>query len=143
MKRIISALLLIFLLAISLCACGGNEAIEEYEWTMRQAWNSNDGTVVAIAASEASELYANAAVVTVTLTAKDGAITITDETNGKVYTGTYEVDSRTPDGTNYVITINGEVGYATVAMTKHYDGKEVPTLPINIGSYSMYFYEKV
>ena len=31
-------------------------------------------------------------------------------------------------------------GYATVAMTKYYDGTEEPALPINLGTHSIYFY---
>ena len=36
--------------------------------------------------------------------------------------------------------IDGKNGYATVAMTKYYDGTEEPTLPISRGTYSIYFY---
>ena len=50
-----------------------------------------------------------------TLTAKDGEITITDTTNGKTYNGTYEVRQKTPKGTDYEIIIDGVTGYATVA----------------------------
>lgn len=42
-------------------------------------------------------------------------------------------------GTNYEITIDGLTGYAMVAPTEYYDGSEVPTLPINLGDYSLYF----
>ena len=74
-----------------------------------------------------------------TLTAKDGEITITDTTNGKTYNGTYEVMQKTPKGTDYEIIIDGVTGYATVAPTEYYDGSEIPTLPINIDGYSLYF----
>ena len=74
-----------------------------------------------------------------TLTAKDGEITITDTTNGKTYNGTYEVMQKTPKGTDYEIIIDGVTGYATVSPTEYYDGSEIPTLPINIDGYSMYF----
>ena len=37
---------------------------------------------------------------------------------------------------------DGKNGYATVAMTKYYDGTEKPTLPINLGTHSIYFYAK-
>lgn len=135
--------MLIAALAISLCACGlGDVTIEDCEWELRQAWHAGDGTVVAIAANVAPELYPDAAVVAVTLTASDGVITIIDETNGKVYTGTYEVDRRTPDGTNYAMTVEGISGHATAAMTTYYGGTEEPTLPINLGNYSLYFYKK-
>ena len=36
--------------------------------------------------------------------------------------------------------IDGKNGFATVAMTKYYDGTEEPTLPINLGTHSIYFY---
>ena len=47
---------------------------------------------------------------------------------------------KTPDGIDYEITIDGKNGYATVAMTKYYDGTEEPTLPFNLGTHSIYFY---
>ena len=36
--------------------------------------------------------------------------------------------------------IDGKNGYATVDMTKYYDETEEPTLPINLGAHSIYFY---
>ena len=67
-------------------------------------------------------------------------LTITDATNSKTYEGTYKVAKKTPDVIDYEITIDGKNGYATVAMTKYYDGTEEPTLPINLGTHSIYFY---
>ena len=52
----------------------------------------------------------------------------------------YKVAKKTPDGIDYEITIDGKNRYATVAMTKYYDGTEEPTLPINLGTHSIYFY---
>ena len=52
----------------------------------------------------------------------------------------YKVAKKTPDGIDYEITIDGKNGYATVAMTKYYDGTEEPTLSINLGTHSIYFY---
>ena len=42
--------------------------------------------------------------------------------------------------TNDIMTNVDENGYATVAMTKYYDGTEEPTLPKNLGTHSIYFY---
>ena len=70
------------------------------------------------------------------------SLLITDATNSKTYEGTYKVVKKTPDGIDYEITIDGKNGYATVAMTKYYEGAESPTLPINLGSHSIYFYAK-
>ena len=95
-----------------------------------------------VAVGEADELYPDAEIVDMTLTAKDGEITITDTTNGKTYNGTYEVMQKTPKGTDYEIIIDGVNGYATVAPTEYYAGSEIPTLPINIDGYSLYFIPK-
>ena len=118
--------------------------IEDYEWKMRtvasndiEAAQTPDELIVAV--GEADELYPDAEIVDLTLTAKDGEITITDTTNDRTYTGTYEVMQKTPKGTDYEIIIDGVNGYATVAPTEYYDGSEIPTLPININGYSLYF----
>ena len=91
------------------------------------------------AARIAKEKYPDAKIVDLTLIAKDGEITITDATNNKTYSGTYKVQQKTPKGTDYEVTIDGVTGYATVSPTEYYDGSEVPTLPINLGEYSLYF----
>ena len=144
MKKIL-CVLLASMCIFCLSACGGDVvAIEDYEWKMRtvmsndiEAAQNEDELVVAV--GEADELYPDAKIVELILVAKDGAITITDATNNKTYTGTYKVQQKTPKGTDYKVTIDGVEGYATVAPTEYYDGSEVPTLPINLGEYSLYF----
>ena len=144
MKKLI-ALFCAVIFAVTLSACNADVVkMEDYEWKMRTVMSNDteaaqyqDELVVAV--GEADELYPDAEIVDMTLTAKDGEITITDTTNGKTYNGTYEVIQKTPKGTDYEIIIDGVTGYATVAPTEYYDGTEIPTLPINIGGYSLYF----
>lgn len=139
MKKII-VLMLVGVMLLSLSACGVEIIeIEDYTWKMRIVMK-NDSDLVVPAAGEADEVYPDAKVVDLTLTAKDGKITITDATNNVTYEGTYTVEGKNPKGTDYKVTIDGKEGYATVAMTKYDDGSEEPTLPINLGDYSIYFY---
>ena len=144
MKKILSVLF-VLLIVFTLSACNADVvAIEDYEWKMRTVM-SNDMKAAqyqdthVIFVGEANELYPDAEIVDLTLTAKDGEITITDTTNGKTYNGTYEVIQQTPKGTDYEIMIDGATGYAAAAPTEYYDGSEIPTLPINIDGYSLYF----
>ena len=106
----------------------------------REAAQAPDELIIAV--GEVDDLYPDAEIVDLTLTAKDGEITITDTTNGKTYSVTYKVMQKTPKGTDYEITIDGTTGYATVSPTEYYDGSEIPTLPINIDGYSLYFIPK-
>ena len=147
MKKIISIfLMLTFTFALS--ACNSDEiAIEDYEWKMRTVMRNDievaqneDELVVAV--GEADELYPDAEIVDLTLTAKDGEITVTDTTNNKTYNGTYTIMQKTPDGTDYEVIIDGVSGNATVAPTEYYNNQETPTLPINIDGYSVYFIPK-
>lgn len=147
MKRILSAFF-VSLIVFSLSACQADVvAMEDYEWKMRTVASNDMESAQApdtliIAVGTADELYPDAAIVDLTLTAKDGAITLTDATHGRAYSGTYEVLQKTPKGTDYEICIDGVTGYATVAPTESYGGSETPTLPINIGGYSLYFIPK-
>lgn len=144
MKKFLSAFL-IFTFAFAFSSCSTDVvAIEDYEWKMRTVM-SNDIEVAQnedefiVAVGENDELYPDAPIIEMTLIAKDGKITITDTTNNKTYSGTYKVQQKTPKGTDYEITIDGLTGYATAAPTEYYDGSAVPTLPINLGDYSLYF----
>ena len=113
-------------------------------WKMRTVM-SNDVEAaqieyeLVVAVGEEDDIHPNAKIVKIKLVAKDGTITITDATNNKTYRGTYKVQQKTPKGIDYEVTIDGITGYATVAPTEYYDGSEVPTLPINLGEYSLYF----
>lgn len=144
MKKVLS-MFLTTIMIFTLSACSGDVvAIEDYEWKMRTVASNDIETAQApdeliVAVGEADALYPEAEIVDLTLNAKDGAITITDRTNNKTYSGTYEVQQKTPKGTDYEIIINGVSGYATVSPTEYYDGSEIPTLPININGYSLYF----
>lgn len=143
MKKIISILLLMATLIFTLSACGlGKVKIEDYEWKMHYVMHGENDQLVVDAASEEDVRHPEAKIIDMMLVAKDGKITITDVTNNKTYEGAYSVESKTPDGTNYKIAIHGKSGYATVAMTTYADGTEEPTLPINLGDYSIYFYAK-
>ena len=144
MKKVL-AVFLLFVVIFSLSACNGDVvAIEDYEWKM-DAVMRNDIEVaqnedeLVVAVGEEDDTHPNAKIVDLKLVANDGSITVTDATNNKSYSGTYKVQRKTPKGTDYEVTIDGIKGYATVAPTEYYDGSEVPTLPINLGDFSLYF----
>ncbi len=142
MKKLISILLLLTSLTLTLTACGARVRIENYEWTLKTAMHLENNQLVIDAVNEADSAHPDAKAVDITLVAKDGVITVTDKTNGKAYEGTYTEEGKTPAGTDYKVTIDGKTGHATVAMTTYADGSEEPTLPINLGYYSLYFYAK-
>ena len=97
--------------------------------------NANDFVIVV---GEPDEVYPDAKIIELTLTAQNGELILTDVTNGKTYNGIYNVSRKTIKSIDYEITIDGIKGYATVAQTKYYDGSETPTLPINLGDYALY-----
>ena len=141
MKRTISTIILIAILTITFSACGmGKVKIEDYEWKMRTIMHGEDNQVVVDAVGEYDTAHPEAKIVEMPLVAKDGKITITDHTNNKTYEGTYTVEQITPAGTDYKVTIARKEGYATVAMPTYADGTQEPTLPINLGTHSIYFY---
>lgn len=148
MKKTVLILFCILTITMLLSSCATETiSIEDYEWQMRTVMSGDIETAqnedsLIVAVGEPDDLYPEAKIVDLTLIAKDGKITITDKTNNKTYTGTYKVQKKTPKGTDYEITINGQDGYATVAPTEYYDGSEVPILPINLGEYSLYFIPK-
>ena len=83
-------------IVFALSACNADVVkIEDYEWEMRTVMSNDTESAqyqdeLVVAVGEADELYPDAEIVDMTLTAKDGEITITDTTNGKTYNGTKE-----------------------------------------------------
>ncbi len=141
MKKAFSLFLIALLLVLPLSSCNlGGPEIEDYEWHMRVAMHIEDGVVMYDAVGEQDAAHPDAKVIKMTLLAKNGQVTITDNTNGTTYEGVYTVSGRNPGGTDYYITVDGKMGNAAVAMTTYLDGREEPTLPISLGGYSLYFY---
>ncbi len=144
MRRISLVMLLVMTMLLSACGIKGKPVvyIESYEWKMMSVMSNNtdlseDELVIAV--GEQDELYPNATVVDMILTATNGEITLTDTTNNKTYTGTYKMTEETSKTATYEIEIDGIAGDATIAITEHLGNRLTPTLPINLGEYTVYF----
>jgi len=144
LKRIVLVLSLVMIMLLSACGVKGKPVvyIESYEWKMMSVMSNNtdlseDELVIAV--GEQDELYPNAKVVDMILTATNGEITLTDKTNNKTYTGTYKMTEETSKTATYEIEIDGIAGDATIAITEHLGNRLTPTLPINLGEYTVYF----
>lgn len=144
MKRIVLVLSLVITMLLSACGVKGKPIvyIESYEWKL-QSVMSNDTEIadeeLVIAVGEQDELYPNAKVVDIVLTANNGEITLTDTTNNKTYAGTYKMTEETSKSATYEIKIDGIVGNAIIAIKEHLGNRLTPTLPINLGEYTVYF----
>ncbi len=105
--------------------------------------SSEDGSIIGCS-SEAYELHKDIEdiiVADLVCTAKDGALTIKDTTNGTEYAGTYEVADESKDSVIYNVVIGEDTGTAVSSITKADDGSEAPTLIITVDEYSLTFYE--
>ena len=143
-KRIF-CVLPVLMLVLLFSSCGNDiTSIEDYEWKMRTVMSNDtdafqDEKDFVIVVGEPDEVYPDAEIVEVILTAKDGRLTISDKTNGKEYNGDYKIIKKTAESFGYELTVDGIYGYATASPTKYYSGDEIPTLPIVLGDYTLYF----
>ena len=73
--------------------------------------------------------------------ADNGKLTINDKTNDVSYSGTYRQINTSPDSRYYKLNINDSEGSIVTGLTSYADGSSSKTLIINIGNYTLTFYE--
>ena len=143
MKKIFTFIICTIIL-FSLTSCKQTEktTIESNEWILSTiqsneqngdiiAYNPNDNTVI---------VPENAIIIELSCSAKDKVLTLLDETNNKTYTGEYKELDDNFESTIYEITINETQGTAVASTMEYNDGKEIPTLIITLGDYTLNFY---
>ena len=141
MKRLSVLLCLLLLL---LTGCGSKDStvpkIEDYSWQMTTAQSMEaEGQAVAYGPGNESTLE-TAVEILLSCTAADGTITLTDETNGQTYSGTYKLVETDQQTSTYEVTVGETEGMAVVSMTTYHDDSQVPTFIISLGDYALNFF---
>ncbi len=139
--------ILICFLALALVGCGNGESkdndahnIEDYSWQMTTIQSTEtDGQAVAHAPGVSGTPDTSVEVI-LKCTAADGELTLTDETNGNTYTGTYKITDTNQKTRIYDVTVDDSEGMAVVSMTVYHDGSQMPTFIINLGEYTLNFF---
>jgi len=144
LKQCVSICCLILLL---LTGCSTNEgkqsnlpSIEQYDWEMTTVQSVEaEGQAIAYGPGESSTLD-TAVEILLSCTAKNGELTLNDETNGASYSGTYKLTDTSQESLIYEVTVGETAGMAVVAMTTYHDESQVPTLIISLGDYALNFF---
>lgn len=132
-------LLVISLLLLGGCGKNSVPKMEDFEWVMTSVQSNEDGQVIAFG-ERGSSTFDSAEQVELTCQAESGILTLTDQTNSKIYTGTYQLTQTDPQSSIYEVIVDGKEGIAVVAMTAYDDGNQEPTFIINLGDYSINFF---
>lgn len=134
--------LLLALLLLVLTGCGSSKApkIEAHSWVMTSVQSMEAGGQAVAYGQRGSSTLEGAKQIELLCQAKDGKLTLTDRTYDRTYTGTYQRSKDSPQGVIYEISVEGQQGYAAVAMTTYQDGSQDPTLIFNLGDYAVNFF---
>lgn len=140
MKR---AGLLLALLLVLLTGCSSKTPkIDEYTWVMTSVQSMEAGGQAVAYGEGGSSTLEGAKQIELVCEAQDGNLTLTDRTNDRTYTGTYQQSQRDSKSTIYEVSVDGTSGIAVAAMTTYQDGTQDPTLIFNLGDYTVNFFAK-
>ena len=133
MKKV--SLLLVVCMLLTLCGCGSeNVKIEDHTWQMLTITPSDDGSKMLYCSPAYLEAFPDmegVQALDLVLTAKDGTFTITDNTNGKTYEGSYEetgedkMPGSADQDTGYGLVLGELPGIATAYNEYPFKGAEV------------------
>lgn len=116
--------------------------IEAYAWQMSIVQSIEaEGQAIAYGPGYNSTLP-DAVNILLACIAKDGTMTLTDETNDKIYTGTYQLTDTDQQAATYEVTIGETQAMAVAAMTTYHDQSLTPTFIISTGEYALNFFPK-
>lgn len=140
MKR---AGLLLALLLVLLTGCSSKAPkIDEYTWVMTSVQSMEAGGQAVAYGEGGSSTLEGAKQIELVCEAQGGNLTLTDRTNDRTYTGTYQQSQRDSKSTIYEVSVDGTSGVAVAAMTTYQDGTQDPTLIFNLGDYTVNFFAK-
>lgn len=140
MKR---AGLLLALLLVLLTGCSSKAPkIDEYTWVMTSVQSMEAGGQAVAYGEKGSSTLEGAKQIELVCEAQGGNLTLTDRTNDRTYTGTYQQSQRDSKSTIYEVDVDGTSGVAVAAMTTYQDGTQDPTLIFNLGDYTVNFFAK-
>lgn len=140
MKR---AGLLLALLLVLLTGCSSKAPkIDEYTWVMTSVQSMEAGGQAVAYGEKGSSTLEGAKQIELVCEAQGGNLTLTDRTNDRTYTGTYQQSQRDSKSTIYEVSVDGTSGVAVAAMTTYQDGTQDSTLIFNLGDYTVNFFAK-
>lgn len=134
--------LLLALLLLVLTGCGSSKApkIEAYSWVMTSVQSMEEGGQAVAYGQRGSSTLEEAKQIELVCQAKDGKLTLTDQTNSQTYIGTYQQSQVDPSSILYEVEVEGKEGVAVAAMTTYQDGSQEPTLILNLGDHTVNFF---
>lgn len=143
MKRIS---LFLCLIALFLTGCSGETKVkdsapkvEDYTWQMISIQSMEaEGQFVAIG-PDREEVAEEVPELQLICAAGDGALSLSDETNGESYTGTYKLVEAEQQTATYEVTVDGKEGMAVVSFTTYHDDSKEPTFIMSLGGYTINF----
>ena len=140
MKR--AGLLLAFLLVLLTGCSSKTPKIDEYTWVMTSVQSIEAGGQAVAYGEGGSSTLEGAKQIELVCEAQGGNLTLTDRTNDRTYTGTYQQSQRDSKSTIYEVNVDGTSGVEVAAMTTYQDGTQDPTLIFNLGDYTVNFFAK-
>lgn len=141
MKKIF-AFLLCAIFMLSLVGCDSDLlSIDDCTWELSSALNLNDKGEMTHGSKETVSAFGEGAEIICVMYADNGKLTINDKTNDVSYSGTYRQINTSPDSRYYKLNINDSEGSIVTGLTSYADGSSSKTLIINIGNYTLTFYE--
>lgn len=143
-KYRLGSVMVLSLMLLLLVGCGkGNGAkecnIDGYDWVMTSVQNES-GQI--IACGESNDETEGIPIMRLTCKAENGNITLDLEEKGEKHEGTYELREKEIKSGIYTIRLDGEEGIAVVSQTAYQDGKDKPTLVMNIDGYGINFFAR-
>lgn len=131
------------LLLVLLAGCSSKTpTIDEYTWVMTSVQSMDAGGQAVAYGEGGSSTLEGAKQIELVCEAQGGNLTLTDRTNDRTYTGTYQQSQRDSKSTIYEVDVDGTSGVAVAAMTTYQDGTHDPTLIFNLGDYTVNFFAK-
>ena len=140
MKR--AGLLLAFLLVLLAGCSSKTPKIDAYSWVMTSVQSMDAGGQAVAYGEQGSSTLEGAKQIELVCEAEGGTLTLTDRTNDRTYTGTYQQSQSDFKSTIYEVEVEGTSGVAVAAMTTYQDGTQDPTLILNLRDYTVNFFAK-